>query len=54
LDILDRLEHDVRICFPHDEKYDPTKIYMKLEDWEPDPCTIVEIEEELADFTKQF
>jgi hypothetical protein len=63
--ILDQLEHDVRIPFRHnnclgdldssdnDEKYDP-KIYMKLKDWELDPCTIVQIKEELADFRKQF
>jgi hypothetical protein len=55
------LESDVRIRYRHnntladsdssdkDKKYDP-KIYVKLKDWTPDPCALVEIEEELADF----
>ena len=64
--ILDRLERDVRLRFlhsdfdddddstdnPHDT-YDP-KIYVKLKKWEPDPCTIDEVEMELATFRTQF
>jgi hypothetical protein len=65
--ILDRLERDVRLRFHHSafleddkepeddsyETYDP-KIYVKLKNWEPERCYIDEIEEELADFRRQF
>jgi hypothetical protein len=64
--ILDRLERDVRIRCRHSnyteedtpeddprETYNP-KIYVKLKDWEPDPCTIHEVEEELATFCQHF
>jgi hypothetical protein len=63
--ILKRLDRDVRIRFRHGanqeddntaedpfDTYDP-KIYVKLKNWEPELCA-QEIEEELADFRRQF
>jgi hypothetical protein len=62
---LSRLERDVRIRFLHHNNeqdndtddeyatYDP-KIYVKIKNWEPDPCPIIDVEEELTAFRQQF
>jgi hypothetical protein len=35
------------------DTYDP-KIYVKLTNWEPDPCGLLDVEKELTAFRKQF
>jgi hypothetical protein len=67
-DILNRVERDVRIRYMHrdglaprsdngsvsssEEGYDP-KIYVRLPDWEPEPCEDEALEKELLAFRKQ-
>jgi hypothetical protein len=62
---ISRLERDVRIRFIHNDNtddiqsddehatYDP-KIYVKIKGWEPEPCPIIDVEQELAAFCAQF